>query len=359
MAHVYSVFVSNAADGNIGAYRFDTESGTLELEARYVAGENVAPLALSRDGGTLYAATRGDCPSIITYALDTLSGVLKRRNVAHIESKLVYLCADASGRYLLGASYHEDHASLYDAASVAEGNARALQMVDGIEHAHAAIFTQDGRFAYVSSLGADSIFCFAVCDGRLELIDVATIEENFGPRHLRLSSNEDMLYVVSEFRATVAAFARDTESGRLEGPSLSGQPQALAHLKQGRVRPGFVPGTPSNVDDLASRIWGADIQITPDGRFVYVSERTSSLLIAYRVQNDGTLAYAGATPTESEPRGFAIDPSGRFLVVCGGKSAHVCAYAIAAETGELRQLSRAECGKGANWVEILPRSRPC
>ncbi|MFC0397983.1 lactonase family protein [Paraburkholderia rhizosphaerae] len=357
MKPVYSVFVSNAADGDIGAYRFDTENGTLEPEARYVAGDGVAPLALSRDSGTLYAATRGDRPSIVTYALDTHSGALKQRGVAHIDSKLVHLCVDASGHYLLGASYHENRATLYDAASVAEGDARALQTADGIEHAHAAVFTGDGRFAYVSSLGGDAVFCFAMHNGRMERTGVAKVDANFGPRHLQFSPNEDTLYVVSEFRATVAAFARNAESGALIGPRMSAPAHALAHLKHGCVRSGFAPGRPADIDDLASRVWGADIQITPDGRFVYVSERTSSQLIAYRVRSDRALAYVGATPTESEPRGFAIDPSGCFLVVCGGKSAHVSAYAVATETGSLHLISRTECGKGANWVQMVERPR--
>ena len=54
----------------------------------------------------------------------------------------------------------------------------------------------------------------------------------------------------------------------------------------------------------------ADMQITPDGRFVYVSERTTSRLIAYRVQPDGSLEYASFIETETQPRGFRIDPAG-------------------------------------------------
>ncbi len=57
MTQIYSVFVSNAADGEIAAYRFDAANGALELETRY-ADTNVMPLALSPDAATLYAQPR-------------------------------------------------------------------------------------------------------------------------------------------------------------------------------------------------------------------------------------------------------------------------------------------------------------
>jgi 6-phosphogluconolactonase len=356
MDQVYSVFVSNAADGEIGAYRFDAATGALEAEARIAADHNVMPLAFSPDRSTLYAATRGDRPGIVTYAFDAASGRLARRNVARIESNLAYLSADGTGRYLLGASYAEHRASLYDAARIADGDGAALQFADGIEHAHAALASRDGRFVYVSSLGGGAVHCFELREGALHALDVVTIDPAFGARHLRFSPDERTLYVVSEFRATVAAFTRDEHTGKLGVPRISEPADSLAHLKPGRARPSFASGAQIGADELATLIWAADIQLTPDGRFVYVSERTSSRLIAYRVQDDSSLRYAGSIDTETQPRGFRIDPHGRFLIACGEKSTHVSAYAIDADTGSLTLVSRCEGGRGANWVEIVPRA---
>jgi 6-phosphogluconolactonase len=356
MTHTYSVFVSNAADGEIGAFRFDAASGKLEAETRYPADTNVMPLTWSPDGATLYAATRGKQASIVTFAYDAESGALTRRNAAPIESNLAYLSADASGRYLLGASYGENRASLYDAARIAAGEGGALQFVDGIQNAHSAVSTRDGRFAYVTSLGADTIHCFELRDGALHALDIVTVEKDFGPRHLRFSPDGRTLYVVSEFLATVAAFPCDARTGKLGAMQVAPQAEVLSHLQRGRVRPSSASGEQIDPAVLATLAWGADIQVTPDGRFVYVSERTSSRLIAYRVQDDGVLAYAGSTDTETQPRGFRIDATGRFLVACGEKSTHVSAYAIDADTGALTLLSRCEGGKGANWVEIVARA---
>lgn len=358
-----AVFVSNALDGDISVFHLDTESGRIEATSRHAAAEAVMPLALSADKRSLYAATRGAQPGIVAYSVDAEAGSLSRCGAAPIASSLAYLSADPSGRYLLGASYGEHRLSLYDAERIANADGTPLQVVDGIENAHAVIVSNDGRFAYVSSLGSDRVFAYelrpgatgaADATGELAAINEIELERGFGPRHLRFSPDEKTLYVVSEFRATVAAFARDSATGRLGAPKISARCPALAHLDDGRIR-GAAPVDPKT---LASLVWAADIQITPDGRFVYISERTSSRLIAHRVQADGSLDYVSFIETETQPRGFKIDPAGRLLVACGEKSSHVAVYAIDADSGALSLLSRCEGGRGANWVEIVARSRP-
>src|ERR1700737_3927552 len=55
--------------------------------------------------------------------------------------------------------------------------------------------------------------------------------------------------------------------------------------------------------------------VTPDGRFLYGSERKTSTLAGYRIDpGTGTLSPVGHFPTEKTPRGFNIDPRGRFLL---------------------------------------------
>ena len=63
--------------------------------------------------------------------------------------------------------------------------------------------------------------------------------------------------------------------------------------------------------------------------------------------------YLGSTPTEKQPRGFNIDPTGRFIVVSGEQSDTIASYAIDAETGAPKPIGRYPTGKGANWVEIV------
>ncbi len=94
--------------------------------------------------------------------------------------------------------------------------------------------------------------------------------------------------------------------------------------------------------------------MTPDGRFLYMSERTTSTLARFDVDAaSGKLTYRGSTPTEKQPRGFAIDAAGKFLVASGEKSETISVHAIDPATGALRPPQKYPTGKGANWVEIV------
>ena len=100
--------------------------------------------------------------------------------------------------------------------------------------------------------------------------------------------------------------------------------------------------------------WAADLHLTPDGRFLYVSERTSSTIRAFKVDaGSGRLTPLGSVPTEKQPRGFAIDQSGRLLAAVGELSNAMSVYAIDGESGALKFLQSYPAGKQPNWVEFV------
>src|SRR6185369_14973288 len=96
------------------------------------------------------------------------------------------------------------------------------------------------------------------------------------------------------------------------------------------------------------------LHLTPNGKFLYAAERTSSSLCAFSVDAaTGKLTYLTSTPTEKQPRGFAIEPKGRYMVVSGEKSDTISVYAIDQASGALTLLQKYPTGKGSNWVEIV------
>lgn len=350
----FFIYVSNAQDGEIALLDLDATRGALTLRARVRADEAVMPLALAPDHRTLYAATRGERKQLLVYSIDPENGDLILRRRTPIESSLAYLCAEPRGRFLLGAAYGEHRLSLYRVEDVEDGRGVPLQVVEGIEHAHCAIVSGDGRFTYVSSLGSDRVFCFALEEaGGLRAIGTVDLGAGFGPRHLCLSPQGDVLYVLSEFRATVSAFARDAATGQLAAHSVSPRAAELAHLDDGFARPSHAHPVQPDPAVLSKLVWAADIHCSPDDRFVYVSERTSSRLFTLRVGEDGTLEPVSSIETEMQPRGFRIDPAGRFLLACGEKSPHVSLYRVDAQSGVLTLASRCAGGQGANWIEVV------
>ena len=104
---------------------------------------------------------------------------------------------------------------------------------------------------------------------------------------------------------------------------------------------------------MSNDIWASDLHLTPDGKYLYVAERTSSTINALSVDAaSGKLTYLASTPTEKQPRGFRIDPTGKYMVVSGELSDTISAYAIEAN-GALKLLGKYPTGKGSNWVTIV------
>jgi 6-phosphogluconolactonase len=100
-------------------------------------------------------------------------------------------------------------------------------------------------------------------------------------------------------------------------------------------------------------IAAADLHLTPNGKFLYVSERTSDTLSGFAVDAaSGKLTFLSSAHTERQPRGFAIDPKGRFLVATGEKSETISVYSIDQANGALKFLNKYPTGKGSSWVEI-------
>ena len=113
-------------------------------------------------------------------------------------------------------------------------------------------------------------------------------------------------------------------------------------------------GTPSApLRDTSNDIWASDVHLTPDGKFLYAAERTSSTIAAFAVDGPtGKLTYVASTVTEKQPRGFRIDPTGWVIVVSGEKPTMRATYASDASTGALTG-GRYPPGNGPNWVEIV------
>jgi len=345
------VYVSNAEDGDIGIYRM-TDSGELQPGARVKAASAVMPMSVSPDRRFLYAASRSKPYTVHVYSIDSGTGALTPLSTAPLAESFPYISLDKSGRFLFGASYGGNVISVNAVGGDGRVAVEPLQIIPVGRNAHSIRVDESNRFVYVPSLGNDSIFQFAfdAKSGRLSSNTpaVSLMKAMTGPRHFITSSDNKFVYVLSEFLGTVTTFALDARTGLLtEVISISGLPPD-SNLVPGAPRGG---PTSRNTDN---DIWAADIHMTPNGRFLYVSERTSSTLGALGVDAaSGRLTYLSTTPTERQPRGFAIDPQGRFLVATGEKSETISVYAIDQASGALRLLNKYPTGKGSNWVEIV------
>lgn len=351
------VYVSNADDGDISTYTMQAD-GALSAGPRVKAGATVMPMAVSPDRRFLFAAVRSKPFSVHTYAIDSGTGALKPSSVSPLAESFPYISLDKTGRFLFGASYGGHLVSVNAVGADGRVSAEPLQVVPVGRNAHSIRTDETNAFVYVPTLGIDSVFQFTfdAKTGRLASNTPSTflMKASTGPRHFITSSDNKFVYVLSELLGTVTTFALEAKTGLLtEVGSASGLPPDTK-LGPGAPRgavgaPGGPP--PRNADN---DVWAADLHLAPNGKFLYISERTGSSIGALSVDGaTGKLTYVGSTPTEKQPRGFAIDSKGKFMVVTGEKSETVSTYAIDPASGALKSIGKYPTGKGANWVEIV------
>src|SRR5215813_5895096 len=333
-------YIANAESNDISVFRIEPSSGKAE-PVETVAFPGVekpgssTPLTLSPDHRTLFAGVRAQPYTVLSFAIDAKSGRLTYRGSGPLADSMANIATDRTGKFLFSASYGGNKVALNPIGSDGIVQAPKDVIPTGL-NAHAFLPSPDNHFVFATNLGSDQIlsFRFDAAAGTLTPNDPAAIKvaEKNGPRHFVFHPNGKFVYLVNELSAALLAFSYDAARGTWQ------QIQQASALPEGStVKP-----------------WAADIHLTPDGRFLYASERNSSTISAFKVDPDsGHLTPLGAVPTEKQPRGFAIDPSGHVLIAVGELSNAMSVYAIDAASGALKLLQSVPVGKQPNWVEFV------
>lgn len=268
--------------------------------------------------------------SLEAYAIDDESGQLSLINRVAVGSIPAQLVVSPGGDYLAVATYvggtYElfpigEDGSLGEASSVAQQAGSGPHERQTAPHVHAVAFDPSGQYLVGADLGTDSVKSFTYTDGNLEEVGAAIVAAGSGPRHVAFHPNGEILYVINELTATITAFAFDPASGAL-GDEL----QTIATVPQN------FPAHKST----------AEILVHPSGKFLYGSNRKfedhplADSIVAYSIDADGRLRLIGYTTHNiGFPRGFSIDPSGRWLYAMGQKNDLIAQFTIAPDSGAL------------------------
>lgn len=298
------------------------------------ASENPSFLALHPSGRFLYAVNElktfhGESTGAVSaFAVVPATGRLTLLNQQPSEGiDPCHLVIDAAGRYVLLANYTSGTVAVFPLAADGRlGGASAVRRVSGSgpvrdrqegPHAHDIVLDQAGRFALWADLGSDRVRVdrFDDAAGRLEPNDPdgVGIQPGSGPRHMAWHPSGRALYVLSELSSKVSALRFDAARGALELFQTSASRAAGATGK-----------------NLA-----AEIAVSPDGRFLYASNRGDDNLAVFAIDATSlALAPVGHVPTGGRtPRSFAIDPSGRWLLAANQDSDSLVVFRLDAATG--------------------------
>jgi len=331
-----TVYVGTYTDGTSkGIYRFSLDLETGKATAPVLAGaaKNPSFLALHPSGRYLYAVSEIDSfggaatGSVIAFAIDPKTGDLtKLDEVASGGAGPCHLSVDKAGKNVLVANYGGGTVAvlpigpdgrLEKASSVRvhEGKGKDASRQDK-PHAHGIYLDAAERFALAPDLGTDRVFVYAydAQKGTLEPHGAGVLEPGAGPRHLAFHPSGRYAYVIDELDSTVSAFGYDAAKGELTPL------QRLSALPLG----------------FGGTSYTAEIEVSPDGRFVYGSNRGHDSLAVFRVDPaSGRLTAAGHVPIGgSWPRHFKIEASGRVLIAAHQRGGTVGFFRLDPKTGE-------------------------
>jgi 6-phosphogluconolactonase len=335
-------------------FAFDTVRGNLSQIDVNTGIVNPSYLIIHPNGKWLFAVneTEGDAqnPNGCISAFRIVPDTHKLEFINKVSSQGTspcHLSLDKTGKYLMTANYGNGSIAMFPI-----GQDGALQEASSVDfhighgptpeqncaHAHSIIPSADNRFAFCNDLGNDQIITYRLDLKNKKLLlsgESFTAEAGSGPRHLALHPNNRWAYSLNELKGTINVLRVNVNTGKLS------QIQLISAIEKGKT------GKPAS----------AEIVISPNGRFLYASNRAANNNIAiFRInRKTGKLTFLSHQATMGQtPRFFTFDPTGRFLLVANQDSGNILIFKANQNTGLLEQIGKEAKIQAPVCIKFLP-----
>ena len=322
---------TSGTSAGIYVYRFDEETGTVEYQSETPA-VNPSYLAVSANEHYVYAVGENGRNDAVVYAFsfDKKDGKLNLLNAQQTNGAApCYISSDRAGRFVVAANYSGGSVSVFPLSD--DGSLQPLAKLFQFEgagadanrqdkpHLHCAVFSPDQQYLFAADLGTDQLHKFTT-SATIPFLETGNpeaykLEPGSGPRHLTFHPNGKFAYLINELSGKVTAF----------------------HYSNGHLEP--VQYINSDTSEGVGRKGSADIHVSPDGKFLYASNRanTNNIAVFSINDDDGKLTLAGHQPTGLHPRNFIITPNGKYLLVANLNSNLIQVFEIDRKTGLLNE----------------------
>ena len=189
-------------------------------------------------------------------------------------------------------------------------------------HAHSVVLTPDETYALVPDLGIDKLMVYRTNfeNGKLTSAPVPFFQltPGEGPRFCEFHPNGEICYLINELASSLSILYYDSTSGVF-------------------TRQQVISTIPSdfNEDNIC-----ADVHVTPNGKFVYASNRGHDSIAIFAVNSEnGKLTLLDIVSSGGKtPRNFTVSNCGNYLLVANQDSDNLVSFAIDSETGLLNKV---------------------
>lgn len=321
---------THSGSKGIYVYNFNADSGNVELVSTASDIKNPSYLWVSKENVYAASETNGDTPgSVSAYSLDKQNGSLHLlNNLPTGGDDPCFVEADASGKFVAVANYSggsvtifptDEKGALIDKKQLVqhEGGSVNPDRQQG-PHVHQSIFSPDQKFLLTPDLGKDEVMVYAFDKSKAQPLSLhATIQcaPGSGPRHIAFHPHKKFAYLMHELKPFVTVYSFD-----------NGNFKAIQNIN-------------AYPEDFEGNKDGAEVMVSPDGKFLYTSQRADQNTIGiFQIDEaTGELTLKGFEPVLGKgPRYFTFDPSGKFLLVANQLSDNITIFEINKETGMLK-----------------------
>lgn len=320
----YDIFVScygTSEEDTIHWLTLNRNNFQIEHKHSFNGIENPSYITFNRLKNRLYAVSEVEQGEVVSFHVDDVNKKIVELNRQPTKGGPCYLEVSEDERYLLTANYgggsiivHE----LNDNGEIERETDYKRYDKHGKSHIHIIRKLPTSNHYIATDLGLNKLYFYRLDMETGQLIDVndVVLPTNSGPRHIEFHPYLNIIYVVNEFNSKVLVYRYDEKLNDI-------------HLLQSI---GTIP------DTFVKKNYGADIHVTTDGKYLYVSNRGHDSITSYMVEVDGKLSMIAQTNSVGNwPRNFTISPDDQHLFVANEHSNNIVPMKVLPD-GNVQQI---------------------
>ncbi len=344
---------SYSSDSGEGIYTFELDNTTGKLNTAFapVHADNPSYLTLSDDQRYLYAVLETRefhgvfGGGAAAYKINNKGGLTFLNESPTMGLDPCYLSTDRSNSILVASNYSSGSLSVFSLEQ--QGAIEPCLLVEThmgsgpdqerqeMPHVHFTDFTPDGKYICAVDLGIDTVKFYRFdkkantlhTEDRLNIL----LRPGTGPRHVVFHEGMRFVYIITELSSEIAVF--EYVDGRYEARQ-------------------YISTLPP---DFKGSSAAAALRMSPDGRFLYASNRGHDSIASFQIGKDGVLVPCGIYPVQGQgPRDFAIEPLGNYLLAANEKSNEIVILKVDKASGALKPTGISEKLHSPTCIQFLP-----